>query len=145
LVLEATIPYQINRLGFLMNQLLENDLQKNGLSTVIWRVMAVLEYNSHATVNQLAEYAMVDQSTVSRLIQRMVRDGDIENQPSDADGRMRKIVLTKQGKKRYALVKGRTMQHVSRILEGVSRDERTLFLELLMRMQNNVETRTLDD
>lgn len=143
LILETTIPYQINRLAHHMNRLLEDELAQFGLSITKWRILAVLDFNSSATVNQLADYAMVEQSTLSRMLSRMERDGDIENRLAETDRRVRNIVLTKQGKRKYKLVRGLTLTHVSRIVDGFSRKDQDKLLELIQHMQANVAAHEL--
>tara|TARA_R110002110_G_scaffold211304_1_gene424015 strand:+ start:36185 stop:36688 length:504 start_codon:yes stop_codon:yes gene_type:complete len=142
LVLDSTIPYQINRLAHQMNQMLEQELKSHSLSMANWRVMAVLNFNSSATVNQLSDYAMIEQSTVSRLLQRMVKEGYLENNRSSTDGRQRSIVLTKKGTQKYNVVRDVTMKHVARILHGFSHDEQFQLLQIVGRMQENIDSST---
>ena len=144
LLLDTTIPNQINRLAFQMNFLLESELKSHGFSMANWRVMAVLDHNSSASVNQLADYAMIDQSTLSRLIKRMEKQGYLENQPSQEDGRARNVVLTTAGTEKYHILREATMKHVARILHGFSPEDQRGLLDAVIRMQENVESIDLE-
>ena len=88
IVLERILPYLMNCLTFRLNQLLNQDLRKLGLTISNWRILAVLDVNETASINELVEYAMIEQSTVSRLISRMEEDGLVRRDRIDEDGRV---------------------------------------------------------
>lgn len=140
LLLDSIVPYQINRLSYRMNRLLDRDLRMHGLSISIWRIMAVLDFNISATVNDLAIYVMIEQSTLSRMLQRMENEGLLRNSRSPDDGRVRSISLTDKGREQYEMVRSVTMKHVGRIVHGFSHAERQQLMAFIDRMQNNVET-----
>lgn len=139
LLLDTIIPYQINRLCHRMNKLLEKDLRTHDLSMASWRIMAVLDHNASTTVNELARYAMMEQSTLSRTLQRMEADGLLQSQKSPADARVRSITLTSKGLEQYNTVRSLTMKHVDRALHGLSRAERYQLMAIVTRMRTNVD------
>lgn len=139
LLLDSIIPYQINRLSHRMNKLLDRDLKSEGLSISSWRVMAVLDFNTSVSVNELADYAMIEQSTLSRLLQRMETDGLIELRNSARDGRVRNIYLTEFGRTRYDAVREITLRHVRRVVSGFSQQERQHIMRFIKIMYENVD------
>lgn len=143
LLLDSIIPYQINRLSHRMNRLLDKDLRSEGLSISNWRVMAVLDFNTSVSVNELADYAMIEQSTLSRLLQRMEADGLIEMRSSNRDGRVRDIYLTDFGRARYDAVRQITLRHVRRVVSGFSKQERREIMRLIKVMYENVDALAL--
>ena len=143
-LLESIIPYQINRLTFRMNQLLNKDLRAHGLSISNWRVLAVLDHNSEATVNELAAYAMIEQSTLSRMLRRMELDGLLQSHVGANDGRVRSISLTEAGKRKYDEVRAVTLAHTARIVHGLTAQERSVLRRQVSMMLRNVETLDLD-
>ncbi len=145
LLLDSIIPYQINRLSHRMNKLLDQELRAHGLSMSIWRIMAVLDFNSTVTVNELARYAMIEQSTLSRMIQRMEAAGLLVSQKSSEDGRVRSITLTTEGYRQFDMVQVVTMKHTGRIVAGFSRVERAQLMSLIARMQENIEALNVED
>ena len=70
-VLERILPYLLNRTTFQLNQLLKVDLKPHGLSISNWRVLAVVATNESVTMNQIATYAMIEQPTASRMVDRL--------------------------------------------------------------------------
>lgn len=144
LLLESIIPYQVNRLSYRMNRLLDQDLRQHDLSISSWRVMAVLDFNEQATVGELARYAMIEQSTLSRMLQRMEANNLIHSRRTEGDGRLRSIHLTPLGREKYDAVREVTLKHVGRIVDGFSREEKATLMDFIGRMQHNVETLATD-
>lgn len=143
LVLERILPYLANRLTFRMNQLLSKDLHKQGLSISNWRVMAVLAFNERASVNELAEYAMIVQSTLSRLIMRMEAQGLLHRDRVETDGRVRSISLTPKGWKKYETVRTLTLAHSERATRGLTDSQKLEFEQVIAIMRKNLETQRL--
>ena len=140
-VLDNNIPYQINRLGHRINRRLEVDLQRIGLSVSAWRVLAVLDFNASVSVNELARFVMIEQSTLSRLLQRMEADGLIDRGTSRRDGRFREIRLTALGQSEYEKAREIALKHIGQIVDGFSSVEQAQFLSFVKRLQGNVENR----
>lgn len=137
-ILENIIPYNINRLTYKMNRLLERDLNAQGLSISAWRVLAVLDGTSTATVNDLAVFAMIEQSTLSRLLRRMEEKSLIVITPSPDDGRVRDIRLTDTGRETYRRLEAITLRHVRRITNGLSPADLKRLLGYVRHMRKNV-------
>ncbi len=139
LLLDSIIPYQINRLCYRMNRLLNQELKTQGLSISNWRVMAALDFDSSITVNELADYAMIEQSTLSRMLQRMEANGLVEVKHASTDARMRVIFLTALGRERFHAVRDVTLRHVKRVIHGLSEGEQIQLIRFISRMQANLE------
>jgi MarR family transcriptional regulator, organic hydroperoxide resistance regulator len=140
IVLERILPYLMNCLTFRLNQLLNQDLRKLGLTISNWRILAVLDVNETASINELVEYAMIEQSTVSRLISRMEEDGLVRRDRIDEDGRVRSISMTEEGREKYDIVQKITLSHSERALIGLSGTEKALLESLIAKMRYNIET-----
>jgi len=137
LELETNIPYQINRLAFSMNRRLERSLRVHKLTIANWRIMSVLNFNSTATVNELSDYAMIEQSTLSRMLQRMEKDGLLRIRQADDDARVRRIELTDVGYDKFLAVRDVIFEHIDRILKDVSETEKKSLLSLVLKLQAN--------
>ncbi len=139
IVLERIIPYLANRLTFRMNQLLKKDLREHGLSIANWRILAVLDSNLNATVNELAAYAMIEQPTLSRLIIKMEEDGLLKRRQAEGDGRFRSISLTAEGRRKYQSVRALALAHTQRAITGLTQSERDDFVRTINKMRENPE------
>lgn len=138
-LLESILPYQMNCLTFRMNQLLNRDLRRLGLAISNWRLLAVLDHNETASINELAAYAMLEQPTVSRLIARMEEDGLVRRDRVDEDGRVRAISMTDAGRALYEKVRAVTLAHAERALSDFTADEKRALERMIARMRDNIE------
>src|SRR5690606_36894625 len=62
-------------------------------------VLLELEMLGQATASELCERLVLEKSKVSRLVNRLVRRGEIQALPNPADGRQRLLSLATAGKK----------------------------------------------
>tara|TARA_R100000322_G_scaffold9788_8_gene6182 strand:+ start:6040 stop:6513 length:474 start_codon:yes stop_codon:yes gene_type:complete len=137
-VLERILPYLLNRTAFQLNQLLKSDLKPHGISISNWRVLAVLAVNGSVTMSDIASYAMIEQPTASRMVDRLVADGLVERRKGDADRRVRSLALTDRGRESYAAVRNLAFAHTARALGGLSEAECALLTDLLLRIEANL-------
>lgn len=137
--LEEILPYQINRLSFRMNQLLARDLHRRGMTIARWRILSVLATQEAATVNELAAAAMIEQSTLSRALQRLEAERHIRRLEDTSDARVRRVSLTETGRGEFEAVRDITLSHVARILRGLDDTDRHLLQRLVARMRQNIE------
>lgn len=79
------------------NRLLAQALKPFGLRVPEWRVLASLHSRHKASFKELAELASFDQTTLSRTIDRLVRDGLVVRLSDVADMRVTRLALTAKG------------------------------------------------
>lgn len=82
----------VRELGFMQPTLAETDLPPSA-------VHAIIEIGNHGsmTANQLGQVLLLEKSTISRLLARLVERRLIEEKPSEADGRAKILSLTPAG------------------------------------------------
>ena len=78
------------------------ELRGRGTSLPVWRVLAALHASPGLTVTGLAEACLLQQPTMTKLLDRMVRDGLVARAPDARDRRIVRIALTPEGKARAA-------------------------------------------
>ena len=139
IVLEDILPYLINRLTFRMNRLLNRDLRAHGLTISHWRVLAVLDSAESVTVNELAAYAMIEQSTLSRLVMRMEADGLVSRERSEPDGRVVTVSMTARGRAIYAKLRTLSIAHARRVTKGFGEAEQAGLKQSIRRMIDNLD------
>lgn len=79
--------------------LLDNTQKFAGHSFSECHVLTELEILGQATASELCERLVLEKSTVSRMIQNLVRNGEVQMVPDPADGRRRLLTLTNKGRK----------------------------------------------
>ncbi|MGV3549143.1 bifunctional helix-turn-helix transcriptional regulator/GNAT family N-acetyltransferase [Rhizobium sp.] len=82
----------VRELGFMQPTLAETDLPSSA-------VHAIIEIGNHGTMtaNRLGKVLLLEKSTISRLLARLIERGLIEERPSGTDGRAKILSLTPAG------------------------------------------------
>ncbi len=73
------------------------ELRRRGTSLPVWRVLGVLLARPGGTVTGLAEACLLQQPTMTKLLDRMVRDGLVTRSPDARDRRVVRVALTPEG------------------------------------------------
>ena len=85
--------------------MLEKALKKAGVDQPRWRVLMILGAQNPSTMSELAERSVIKASTMTRLIQRMQRQGLVKSAKHPGDNRISKVSLTPLGKQRLKMVR----------------------------------------
>ncbi|WP_197435262.1 MarR family winged helix-turn-helix transcriptional regulator [Nitratireductor arenosus] len=144
-MLDNILPYLINRLGFRMSRMLNRDLRAYGLGISHWRVLAVLDSARAVTINDLADYAMIEQSTLSRLVMRMEEQALVRRKRSGPDGRVVTVSMTAEGRRAYEKVRAMSLAHTERVVMGFSDQEKATLKKAVRRMTRNLENYDIAD
>lgn len=117
---------------------LEIILGKVNLDIPRWRVLMVLHSKSPVSVSEIAEHSIVKLSTMTKIIQRMQKDGLVQTAPSARDGRVTEVSITKKGDEAGK----KAWKEANRIMEnsfsGFSKEERLALTKLLQKLTNNL-------
>jgi len=100
--LDRFVPYLMNRIAATANADLSRRLRKRGLSFQNWRVLLILSQRGRRTIGQLVRETVIPQSTLSRVLMRMERDGLIARHPVADDNRSYEMSLTERGGELFA-------------------------------------------
>lgn len=72
-------------------------LRRAGVPVPVWRVLASLSGSAGETVTGLADACLLQQPTMTKLLDRMVRDGLVKRLPDARDRRIVRIQMTPRG------------------------------------------------
>lgn len=136
--LDQFAPYLINRISARYNADMAEVLRAHDLTTPKMRALAVLAVHQGLTVNELAVYAVMEQSTMSRTLDAMVEAGLVERRPRKDDGRVRECALTEAGRRAFDEVWPLMRSQETRMFAGLEADERQVFLDILSRILRNI-------
>lgn len=89
--------YLMARASHLISSEFHDQLRRRGISVPVWRVLASLVGSSGETVTGLAETCLLQQPTMTKLLDRMVRDGLVKRMQDTRDRRVVRIALTARG------------------------------------------------
>ena len=131
-------PYLMNRIMGRYNSSLRDEMAGLGLTTPKMRSLAVLSVNDGLLIRELATYAIVDPSTLSRALDQLAAESHIRRQADPADSRATRIFITESGRQTFETLWPRMAEAHARIFKGISEDERRAFVGTLQKMLSNV-------
>jgi DNA-binding MarR family transcriptional regulator len=114
-------------------------LRPYGLDYSRWRVLAVLQEHSGATMGRLADLTSVDRTTLTRTLGLMESAGLIARREQKSDRRSLAISLTTQGRRMFARILPLTLAETDRALTGFSAEEIGALRDWLRRMADNLK------
>lgn len=136
--LENFAPYLMNRLMGRYNAALREEMAKLGLTTTQMRSLAVLSVLDGILIRELAVYAVVQQSTLSRGLDALVQDGLVARLPDPDDSRATRIFLTDAGRKTFDQLWPHMSNAYEAMFRGVTETEKSAFVGTLQKMLKNI-------
>jgi DNA-binding MarR family transcriptional regulator len=136
--LDHFAPYLLNRIVARWNTDLQAKLKEHDLNTVQMRTLAVLSIMSGATVNELAVYTVTEQSTMSRTLDGMGREGLIRRKNRAGDMRVREVHITEAGRQAFRRFWPEMHEAFQEMFRGFSAAEYETLIGLLMRVLRNI-------
>lgn len=131
-------PYLMNRLMGRYNADLRQEMTGLGLTTPKMRALAVLSVVDALTIGELAVYAVVEQSTLSRSLEQLTADGLVRRDADSRDNRVTRIAITDTGRSAFDQLWPSMSRNYSQMFHGISEQERHVFVATLQRMLNNI-------
>lgn len=92
-------------------------VKQHGFSVSEWRTLATLSDGGEVSIGKLARITLIKQPTLTRLLDRMQRRGELERLPHGRDGRVTLIRITAQGRRKVAQLIRLAEEHELRVLE----------------------------
>lgn len=136
--IETFAPYLMNRILRRYNARMDAKVRTDGLNVPRLRVLAALALEGPQTINNLAIYAISEQSSISRLLDQMADEGLVSRQTSEADNRVRIASLTEHGRALYHKAFPLMRAAEADMMAGFSAAEQALATEFLRRILHNV-------
>jgi DNA-binding MarR family transcriptional regulator len=115
----------------------DRTLQHSGLRLGQYQVLRHLGDDDGLTPREIADRLDVEMPTITRTVQRMVRDGLVQRRAHPADARSVRIYLTKRGSDLRPVLSEIVGEQTERALRGFSAQERAEFADLLERLAEN--------
>ncbi|MEM1401247.1 MAG: MarR family transcriptional regulator [Pseudomonadota bacterium] len=137
--LENFAPYLMNRIMGRYNASLRDQMAEEGLTTAQMRSLAVLSVVDGIPIRDLAVYAVVEQSTLSRALDKLVRDGMVRRETDPNDSRATRLHLTDAGRDIYDNEMWPPVaESYAKMFDGIGGDEQRAFVATLQRILRNV-------
>lgn len=108
--------YLLARASHLISSEFHDQLRRRGIGVPVWRVLASLVGSSGETVTGLAETCLLQQPTMTKLLDRMVRDGLVKRTQDARDRRVVRVALTTRGEVLASELVQAARQHEAEVL-----------------------------
>lgn len=131
-------PYLMNRIMGRYNASLRADLAGLGLTTPKMRALAVLSAIDAPLIRELAVYAVVEQSTLSRALDQLAGEGLIQRETDTGDSRATRVHITEAGRAAFEAMWPQMAASYARMFQGIPDDERRAFVATLQKMLGNI-------
>jgi DNA-binding MarR family transcriptional regulator len=102
------------------------------------RSLAVLSVRDGILIRELAVYAVVQQSTLSRGLDTLSQNGLVLRQPDPQDSRATRIFLTDKGRDAFQRLWPHMSEAYQAMFAGIDADEKRAFVGTLQKMLKNI-------
>jgi len=106
-------------------------------------LMAALD-RGPATMGELSQRLKVSNGNVTGVVERLVREGQVERTALPTDRRSYRVALTAEGRAAFAAMAARHAGWIDRLLGGLSDGEVEQLMALLARLRHGVEATGLE-
>ncbi len=137
--LDRYIPYLINQVANRMNRVMGAMIKPLDTSIPKWRIVATLVEGGPMRMGTLSEHTVIEQSTLSRVIDQMERDGQVERLPLEGNNRVIEVHLTSKGQELYREVQPIAVRLGDQITKEFTEVELGTQVRFLHRMIENLE------
>ena len=131
--------YLLNRAVGRYNVVIEGELRKIGIDIPTWRVLMVLGAKEPQPVNQVAKLAVINLSTMMRIVERMQKAALVQSIPSASDGRITELTLSASGRKKLAAARKLAAPVYQKLIRDFSAKEFSTLLTSLNRLHDNLD------
>ncbi|MBL9055862.1 MAG: MarR family transcriptional regulator [Rhodobacteraceae bacterium] len=131
-------PYLMNRIMGRYNASLREEMAQLGLSTPKMRALAVLSVIEGPLIRELAIYAVVEQSTLSRALDQLQADGLIRRETDAEDSRATRVFITEAGRASFETLWPHMAAAQDRMFRGIPDTEKRAFVGTLQKMLANI-------
>ena len=130
--------YLLNRLVSRYNAIIETRLRTIGLDIPFWRVLMILGEHAPRSVGEVSDAAVINLSTMTRIVQRMAQTKLVRCTPRTDDYRVTDVFLTALGRKKLAAARKITAPVFATAIAGFSQREFGQAIEMLNTLYDNL-------
>ncbi|WP_262417550.1 MarR family winged helix-turn-helix transcriptional regulator [Bacillus sp. YC2] len=133
---EAEILYQLQCLHKVIGTKFE---ACTGISQSRLELLAVLFHVEEISQSDLQKKVNIDSAAVTRHLKQLEAKGMVARRRKPEDNRIILVRLTGQGRERIESSKKEKERFIKEMLEGISKEERSMLKNVLSQMQKNIE------
>lgn len=140
LIPEKQLQHWLNRLGFVLRRDLQIRFRQHGirLGAEEWAVLLLLWQKDNRTTGELADLTVKDQTTMTRLLDGLVRKDLLTRVPDPDDRRRVRIALSPQGADMQSQLVPIALGLIQQSQKGISTDDLQTTRRVLQQMTQNM-------
>ena len=133
-LLEHSPFYRLTQAEALYQKRMAENLKAVGMDIPRWRILMILHEKSPSTVSEIAQRALMKLSTMTRVAQRLEKDGLVDLAPNQKDARSTDVHITPEGEDAVAKIRAVASRTFRRATEEFSESELQSLNRLLNRL-----------
>jgi MarR family transcriptional regulator, organic hydroperoxide resistance regulator len=142
--LEGYVPYLLYKVTNKLNARLLARLRVTRTNPARWRVLSVLRAYGTLSVGEIAASTLMGQPTVSRVVDRLEREGRVTRSTGEDDSRVRRVALTAKGVATFKAIVPTALRHRDLALRGLSKRDIDTIKRVLARIERNIDLQNVD-
>lgn len=130
----------VSRIREFANTFITDEMNKygvEGLAVSHGDIIFSLLNNEKLTMKEIAEKIEKDKSTVTALVNKLIKQGYIEKTKDILDNRVVFVTPTEKGKSLEPMFNKISEELISKVYEGISENEKEELLKTLIKIKNN--------
>jgi len=136
---DTLLGYLLSRASNLVDKQFVQVLKGHGLTLPAWRVIASLSRNNDQPIVKLASQALMQQPTLTKILERLESQDLVARRPDSNDGRVYLVHLTREGRRLVSVLTEQGRQLEKQDLAGLSATERRVLKRELRRLMEKLE------
>jgi DNA-binding MarR family transcriptional regulator len=137
--LDNAVPYLLARAGEKMGGTFSKELRPYGMTLNEWRVSSALHQRPHQRLSDLANHTSSDISTLSRVVDGLIKRGLAQRDRSSEDARAIAVSLTAEGAVLTEKIIPLAQVYERVALSGITDEEAVLLRRLLRKIYDNID------
>lgn len=135
MILDETLGFNINRVAILFRRELIRALKEYGLTPEQWQLLVSLWEKEILSPVEIMDITLQDLPSISRMLQRLERNGVILVEPSPDDKRSKKVSLTQTGRELRQILPEKLGKHFDTLLKNFPGKKQEQLLKLLKELR----------
>jgi len=131
---DSYLGYLLGQANYALYKGFDAQVRAAGLSSIEWRVLATLHDSEPLTVSQLTHEVLSKQPTVTKLVQRMAKQGWVALHADASDQRCTRVAATAAGKRLVKPLVNGAKQHEAHMLRSLGATEKVALRKLLEKL-----------
>ena len=120
-------------------QRMERSLKAVGMDLPRWRVLMVVSQKSPSTISEIAKRAVMKLSTMTKVAQRLAKEGFVQLAANPNDARSTDVFLTDQGKQAVQRIRVVASRIYNQATTDFTKQDLVALNDLLHRLTENMD------